>query len=156
PRLDRLPVSIRVLLESVVRGCDGFAVTEEDVVRLARWSAAQPATDELPFRPARVVLQDFTGVPLLVDLAAMRSDVPRLGSVPLLINPLVPVDLAIDHSIQVDHYGTVAALTRNVRIEFERNRERYQFLRWGQGAFHGLRVVPPATGIIHQVNLEYL
>ncbi|HEX2572357.1 MAG TPA: aconitate hydratase AcnA [Polyangia bacterium] len=156
PNLHRLPFSIRVLLEAVLRSRDGFAVTDEDIARLGKWNAAAPVPVELPFKPARVVLQDFTGVPLLVDLAAMRSAVQRLGGNPLRINPLVPVDLVIDHSVQVDHFGTVDALTRNVKLEFERNLERYEFLRWGQNAFHGLRVVPPATGIVHQVNLEYL
>jgi aconitate hydratase len=156
PRLGRLPFSIRVLLEAVLRSRDGFAVTDEDINRLGQWNAAAPAQVELPFKPARVVLQDFTGVPLLVDLAAMRSAVKRLGGDPLRINPLVPVDLVIDHSVQVDHFGTAESLTRNVKLEFDRNLERYEFLRWGQNAFHGLRVVPPATGIVHQVNLEYL
>jgi aconitate hydratase len=156
PDLHRLPVSIRILLESLLRGCDGFAVTEEDVRRLAAWRAAAPAEVELPFKPARVILQDFTGVPVLVDIAAMRSAVARLGGDAGRINPLVPVDLVIDHSVQVDHYGSADALVRNVQTEFARNRERYEFLRWGQNAVRNFRVVPPATGIVHQVNLEYL
>ncbi|MCS6914990.1 MAG: aconitate hydratase AcnA, partial [Myxococcota bacterium] len=154
--LSRLPFSIKILLEAVLRNCDGFAVTEEDVSRLSRWDAAAPAQVELPFVPARVILQDFTGVPVLVDLAAMRAAVARLGGDPRRINPLVPVDLVIDHSVQVDYHGTPDALLRNVRTEFERNRERYEFLRWGQNAVQGFRVVPPSTGIVHQVNLEYL
>src|SRR5712692_9086056 len=152
----RLPFSIKVLLESVLRNCDGEFVTEEDVKALARWSAETPAAREVPFRPARVILQDFTGVPTLVDLAAMRSAMKRLGGDPSKINPLVPVDLVIDHSVQVDVFGSLVALQRNADIEFQRNRERYEFLRWGQQAFAGFRVVPPATGIVHQVNLEFL
>jgi aconitate hydratase len=154
--LDRLPFSIRVLLESALRNCDGFQVTEDDVKRLARWSAKPGEPVEIPFKPARVILQDFTGVPCVVDLAAMRDAVKRLGGVPRTINPLVPVDLVIDHSVQVDVFGSALALERNAEIEFERNRERYEFLRWGQKAFKNFRVVPPATGIVHQVNLEYL
>ncbi|HVP38939.1 MAG TPA: aconitase family protein, partial [Candidatus Saccharimonadales bacterium] len=154
--LERLPFSIRVLLESVLRSCDGYQVTEEDVTRLAKWNARSPAPVELPFKPARVVLQDFTGVPCVVDLAAMRAAVQRLGRDPKQINPVVPVDLVIDHSVQVDFYGSPDALVKNADLEFERNRERYEFLRWGQKAFHNFRVVPPATGIVHQVNLECL
>jgi aconitate hydratase len=154
--VDRLPVSIKVLLEACLRNCDGFEVTENDVKLLADWNAKSPAMEELPFKPARVILQDFTGVPVVVDLAAMRAAMARLGGDPKKINPLVPVDLVIDHSVQVDKYGTADALAENARIEFERNRERYQFLRWGQKAFDNFRVVPPATGIVHQVNLEYL
>ena len=155
--LQRLPYSIKVLLEAALRTCDGYQVTEDDVKRLAGWSA-KPAGDaqEIPFKPARVILQDFTGVPCVVDLAAMRDAVKRLGGDPKAINPLVPVDLVIDHSVQVDVFGNVLALERNAEIEFERNRERYEFLRWGQQAFANFRVVPPATGIVHQVNLEYL
>ena len=156
PNLDRLPFTIRVLLESLLRNCDGFAVTKEDVQRLASWDAAAPAQVELPFMPARVILQDFTGVPVLVDIAAMRAAVARLGGDPKQINPLVPVDLVIDHSVQVDYYGTADSLLRNVRTEFDRNRERYTFLRWGQSAVSNFRAVPPSTGIVHQVNLEYL
>ena len=156
PNFDRLPFSIRVLLESLLRNCDGFVVTEEDVRRLATWDAAKPAEVELPFMPSRVILQDFTGVPVLVDIAAMRAAVARLGGNPQQINPLVPVDLVIDHSVQVDHFGTKDALLRNVRLEYDRNRERYTFMRWGQKSVRNFRVVPPATGIVHQVNLEYL
>jgi aconitate hydratase len=156
PTLDRLPFSIKVLLESVLRNVDGELVTAEDVKNLAAWSATDPRGGELPFTPARVILQDFTGVPAVVDLASLRSAVHRLGQDPKKINPLVPVDLVVDHSVQVDVFGSPEAATRNAEIEFERNRERYEFLRWGQKAFTGFRVVPPATGIIHQVNLEFL
>ena len=156
PQLEKLPYSIRVLLESLLRNCDGFAVTEEDVRRLCAWNAPAPAEVELPFMPSRVILQDFTGVPVLVDIAAMRAAVARLGGDPKRINPLVPVDLVIDHSVQVDHAGSADSLLRNVRIEFDRNRERYTFLRWGQNAVRNFRAVPPASGIVHQVNLEFL
>ncbi len=152
---ERLPFSIRILLESVLRNVDGFQVTRDDVERLARWSDTT-APFELPFKPGRVILQDFTGVPCVVDLAAMRDAVSRLGADARTINPLVPVDLVIDHSVQVDVYGTVQALERNAELEYQRNRERYEFLRWGGTAFSNFRVVPPATGIVHQVNLEYL
>src|SRR5260221_6201346 len=154
--LDHLPFSIKVLLESVLRNVDGELVTEPDVRRLAAWNAARPAEVELPFMPARVILQDFTGVPAVVDLAAMRGAMKRLGGDPKRINPLVPVDLVVDHSVQVDVFGSPDALQKNAEIEFRRNRERYEFLRWGQKAFASFRVVPPATGIVHQVNLEYL
>jgi aconitate hydratase len=156
PGLDRLPFSIRVLLESVLRNFDGEIVTEEDVKRLAAWNASGPAEVELPFVPARVILQDFTGVPAVVDLASMRAAVKRLGHDPVRINPLVPVDLVVDHSVQVDVFASKDAAERNAAIEFSRNGERYEFLRWGQKAFRNFRVVPPATGIVHQVNLEYL
>ncbi|HXE74696.1 MAG TPA: aconitate hydratase AcnA [Candidatus Xenobia bacterium] len=152
----RLPFSIKVLLEAVLRNCDGELITEDDVKALAGWKAARPAEREVPFRPARVILQDFTGVPAVVDLAAMRSAMKRLGGDPAKINPLVPVDLVIDHSVQVDVAGSLVALQKNAEMEFARNRERYEFLRWGQKAFANFRVVPPATGIVHQVNLEYL
>src|SRR5271157_3509702 len=152
----RLPFSIKVLLESVLRNCDGTLVTEQDVATLAGWNAQSPAAREVPFKPARVILQDFTGVPSVVDLAAMRSAMKRLGGDPTKINPLVPVDLVIDHSVQVDFFGNAQALKRNADTEFQRNRERYEFLRWGQKAFDSFRVVPPATGIVHQVNLEFL
>ena len=155
--LQRLPFSIRILLEAALRTCDGYQVTEDDVRRLAGWSPRPAgAAVEIPFKPARVILQDFTGVPCVVDLAAMRDAMKRLGGDPMRINPLVPVDLVIDHSVQVDLFGSAAALERNAEIEFERNRERYEFLRWGQKTFRDFRVVPPATGIVHQVNLEYL
>ncbi|MEE9234321.1 MAG: aconitate hydratase AcnA [Candidatus Acidoferrales bacterium] len=154
--LSRLPFSIRVLLEAVLRHCDGELITEEDVAALAGWEAKKPAEREVPFQPARVVLQDFTGVPAVVDLAAMRSAMKRLGGDPARINPAVPVDLVIDHSVQVDLFGSPVALERNAEIEFQRNQERYEFLRWGRQAFDTFRVVPPATGIVHQVNLEFL
>jgi aconitate hydratase A / 2-methylisocitrate dehydratase len=154
--LARFPFSIKVLLESVLRNFDGTLITEDDVKALAGWKAAAPAPREVPFKPARVILQDFTGVPAVVDLAAMRSAMKRLGGDPAKINPLVPVDLVIDHSVQVDFFGTAQALQRNAEIEFQRNRERYEFLRWGQKAFANFSVVPPATGIVHQVNLEFL
>ena len=155
-KVSRLPFSIRILLEAVLRNCDGYIVSEQDVRNLANWNAAKPAEVEIPFMPARVVLQDFTGVPCVVDLAAMRDGMKTLGGDPKKINPLIPVDLVIDHSVQVDTFGTLDALSKNVEIEFERNQERYQFLRWGQQAFDNFRVVPPNTGIVHQVNLEYL
>lgn len=154
--VSKLPFSIRILLEAVLRNCDGFQVTQDDVVNLAKWNAAKPEELEVPFKPARVVLQDFTGVPAIVDLAAMRDGMKSLGGDPQKINPLIPVDLVIDHSVQVDYFGTADALSKNVHVEFERNRERYEFLRWGQQAFANFRVVPPNTGIVHQVNLEYL
>jgi aconitate hydratase len=156
PQLDQLPYSIKVLLEAVLRNVDGELVTEDDVRRLASWSAKAPGSAELPFLPARVILQDFTGVPAVVDLASMRAAVKRLGADPKKINPLVPVDLVVDHSVQVDVFASTDALAKNAALEFERNRERYEFLRWGQKAFANFRVVPPATGIVHQVNLEYL
>ena len=155
-RLDRLPFSIRVLLESVLRQCDGYEITEQAVKDLAAWRAQGLAEVEIPFKPARVVLQDFTGVPAVVDLAAMRSAMRRLGGDPKRINPLIPVDLVVDHSIQVDQFGSSSALEANVDLEFQRNAERYEFLRWGQKAFDNFRVVPPSVGIVHQVNLEFL
>jgi len=155
-QIERLPYSIKVLLESALRSVDGFTVTEEDVRAIATWEAKKVAQREVPFIPARVLLQDFTGVPCLVDLAAMRDAMKRLGGDPKKINPLIPVDLVIDHSVQVDAFGSANALGINADREFARNLERYQFLRWGQNAVHGFRVVPPATGIVHQVNLEYL
>jgi aconitate hydratase len=156
PGLARLPFSIKVLLESVLRSVDGELVDEDDVKALASWNAPAPQDVELPFMPARVILQDFTGVPAVVDLASMRGAVKRLGGDPRRINPLVPVDLVVDHSVQVDVFGSADALQKNAEFEFERNRERYEFLRWGQKAFASFRVVPPATGIVHQVNLEFL
>ncbi len=155
-QISKLPFSIRVLLEAVLRNCDGFSVTAEDVKNLAAWNAASPAKQEVPFKPYRVVLQDFTGVPAVVDLAAMRSAMQRIGGDPEKINPLIPVDLVIDHSVQVDFFGSDSALAKNVEIEFQRNRERYEFLRWGQQALDNFSVVPPNVGIVHQVNLEYL
>src|SRR5438309_8607749 len=133
--ISKLPMSIRIVLESVLRNCDGKRVSEDDVRTLANWNAKQPAKAEIPFIVARIVLQDFTGVPLLVDLAAMRSAVARMGKNPKMIEPLVPVDLEVDHSVQVDFAGNAAALNRNLDIEFQRNRERYQFLKWGMQAF---------------------
>ena len=154
--IQRLPVSIRVMLEALLRTEDGYEVTADDVKALATWHAAAPAQVEIPFKPARVIMQDFTGVPAVVDLAAMRAAMQRLGGDPAKINPLVPVDLVIDHSVQVDYFASAEALRLNAEIEFERNRERYEFLAWGQKAFNNFSVVPPATGIVHQVNLEYL
>jgi aconitate hydratase len=154
--VSKLPVSIRLVLESVLRNCDGKRVSEASVRTLASWKPQAKRTDEIPFVVARIVLQDFTGVPLLVDLAAMRSAVQRLGKNPKLIEPLVPVDLVVDHSVQVDFAGTADALQKNLDIEFHRNRERYQFLKWGMQAFDTFKVVPPGIGIVHQVNLEYL
>ncbi|QDU43719.1 Aconitate hydratase precursor [Symmachiella dynata] len=154
--IEKLPYSIRVLLEACLRNVDGFVVNESDVTKLAAWDAKNVARDEIPFKPGRVVLQDFTGVPAVVDLAALRSAMVRMGGDPQKINPLVPCDLVIDHSVQVDEFATRFALEHNVQREFERNQERYQFLRWGQQAFENFRVIPPATGIVHQVNLEYL
>ena len=154
--ISRLPVSIRIVLESVLRNCDGQRITVKDVKTLASWNAASPGPAEIPFVVSRILLQDFTGVPLLVDLAAMRDAVDRLGHDPSIIEPLVPVDLVVDHSIQVDRSGSPEAFSENLKIEFERNLERYQFLKWGQEAFETFRVVPPAIGIVHQINLEHL
>jgi aconitate hydratase len=151
-----LPYSIRVLLEALLRNVDEFVVTSDDVKTLANWNAAKPQEVEVPFMPGRVVLQDFTGVPAVVDLAALRAAMVRMGGDPKKINPLVPCDLVIDHSVQVDAFGTASALQQNIDLEFQRNGERYRFLRWGAQAFNNFRVVPPATGIVHQVNLEYL
>jgi aconitate hydratase len=155
-KISRLPVSIRIVLESVLRNCDSKKITEEHVRQLAAWKPGAPRTEEIPFVVARVVLQDFTGVPLLCDLAAMRGVAQRMGRNPKVIEPLVPVDLVVDHSVQVDHYGTKNALDLNMKIEFERNAERYRFLKWGMQAFDTFKVVPPGIGIVHQVNLEYL
>ncbi|HOX04595.1 MAG TPA: aconitate hydratase AcnA [Candidatus Paceibacterota bacterium] len=155
-RVHRLPVSLRIVLESLLRHCDGRRVTEANVRALAQWQPNAPRTEEVPFMVARIVLQDFTGVPLLVDLAAMRSAAQRAGKDPRVIEPLVPVDLVVDHSVQVDFAGRPDAFQRNLEIEFERNRERYELLKWGQQAFRSFRVIPPGIGIIHQVNLEHL
>ena len=155
-KVSRLPVSIRIVLESLLRNLDGKKVTEADVKNLANWNAKAPGEYEIPFTVARIVLQDFTGVPLLVDLAAMRSKVKELGANPKMVEPLVPVDLVVDHSVQVDFAGTQNALNQNLALEFERNKERYQFLKWGEQAFDTFKVVPPGIGIVHQVNLEYL
>ncbi|HTW26432.1 MAG TPA: aconitate hydratase AcnA [Acetobacteraceae bacterium] len=154
--LSRLPVSLKVLLENILRFENGQSYKLEDARAIAGWLAERRSTQEVPFRPARILMQDFTGVPAVVDLAAMRDGITRLGGDPRRVNPLIPVDLVIDHSVMVDAFGTPDALRRNVQIEFERNGERYQFLRWGQSAFESFRVVPPGTGICHQVNLEYL
>ena len=154
--ISRLPVSIRIVLESVLRNCDERKVNRKDVESLANWDAKKPANEEIPFVVARIVLQDFTGVPLVVDLAAMRSAVKRLGGDPKIIEPLVPVDLVVDHSVQVDFFGSAEALRLNLEMEFRRNRERYQFLKWGQQAFKTFQLIPPGIGIVHQVNLEYL
>ncbi len=154
--IDRLPFSIRIMLESVLRQVNDMEITREDILNLAGWKPRTAHRPVLPFRPARVIMQDFTGVPAVVDLAAMRAAMARLGGDPRKINPLVPVDLVIDHSVQVDFFASVDALQRNAELEFHRNRERYEFLHWGQKAFDNFRVVPPATGIVHQVNLEYL
>jgi aconitate hydratase len=154
--ISKLPVSIRIVLESVLRNYDGARIKEEDVLILANWKAKEERTAEIPFVVARVILQDFTGVPLLVDLAAMRSVVNSMAKNPRIIEPLVPVDLVIDHSVQVDVFGIPDAWQRNMQVEFQRNRERYEFLKWGMQAFNGFRVVPPGIGIVHQVNLEYL
>ncbi len=154
--VSRLPVSLKVLLENVLRFEDGRAYTMNDAKAIAGWLEKASSTAEVPFKPARILMQDFTGVPAVVDLAAMRDGILRLGGNPQQVNPLIPVDLVIDHSVMVDVSASKDALTRNVDIEFERNAERYTFLRWGQGAFDDFRVVPPGTGICHQVNLEYL
>src|ERR1700685_3644426 len=154
--ISKLPVSIRLVLESVLRNCDGKKVNEANVKELANWKATETRTAEIPFVVARIVLQDFTGVPLLVDLAAMRSAVAKLGKNPKIIEPLVPVDLVVDHSVQVDFAGAADSMQRNLDLEFTRNRERYQFLKWGMQAFDTFKVVPPGIGIVHQVNLEYL
>ena len=155
-KISRLPVSIRIVLESVLRNCDGKKVTEEHVKQLANWKPNAARTDEIPFVLARIVLQDFTGVPLLADLAAMRNVAHKMGKNPKTIEPLVPVDLVVDHSVQIDHYGNKNALDLNMKLEFSRNQERYQFMKWGMQAFDTFKVVPPGIGIVHQVNLEYL
>ena len=156
PNIKRLPVSMRIVLESVLRNCDGKKVTPEHVAEVANWSPTGHRTNEIPFVVSRVVLQDFTGVPLLADLAAMRSVAVKLGKDPKRIEPLVPVDLVVDHSVMVDHYGKKNSLDLNMKLEFQRNRERYEFMKWGMQAFDTFRVVPPGFGIVHQVNLEYL
>ena len=154
--IDRLPFSIKILLENALRNLDNYQVNEESVRQIAAWNAAAPQQIEIPFKPARVILQDFTGVPAVVDLAALRSAMQRVGGDPARINPIIPVDLVIDHSVQVDSFASPDALRINAEYEFERNQERYEFLHWGQKAFNNFKVVPPATGIVHQVNLEYL
>ena len=154
--ISKLPVSIRIVLESVLRNCDGKKVSEANIKELANWKPSETRTAEIPFVVARIVLQDFTGVPLLVDLAAMRTAVAKLGKNPKIIEPLVPVDLVVDHSVQVDFAGAADSMAKNLDLEFTRNRERYQFLKWGMQAFDTFKVVPPGIGIVHQVNLEYL
>ena len=159
-QLKRLPFSIRIMLEAALRQCNDKEITQQDVKNIAAWTPLPSplkggSRPGIPFLPARVIMQDFTGVPAIVDLAAMRAAVARLGGDPKKINPLVPVDLVIDHSIQVDFFATPEALQRNTEMEFLRNKERYEFLKWGQHAFQNFRVVPPMTGIVHQVNLEY-
>jgi aconitate hydratase len=156
PNVNRLPVSLRIVLESVLRNCDGKKVTSEHVAELANWKPTAPRTDEIPFVVARVVLQDFTGVPLLADLGAMRNVAAAMSKDPKTIEPLVPVDLVVDHSVMVDYYGTKQALDLNMKLEFQRNQERYEFMKWGMQAFDTFGVVPPGFGIVHQVNLEYL
>ncbi|KAL1555542.1 Acyl CoA oxidase [Salvia divinorum] len=156
PRIDKLPYSIRILLESAIRNCDGFQVTKEDVEKIIDWEKTSPKLVEIPFKPARVLLQDFTGVPAVVDLACMRDAMNRLGNDSNKINPLVPVDLVIDHSVQVDVARSENAVQANMELEFQRNRERFAFLKWGSNAFQNMLVVPPGSGIVHQVNLEYL
>jgi aconitate hydratase len=156
PNVNKLPVSLRIVLESVLRNCDGDKITRMHVAQLANWQTKAQRIDEIPFVVSRVVLQDFTGVPLLADLAAMRNVAERLGKSPKRIEPLVPVDMVVDHSVTVDHYGTPNALDLNMKLEFQRNRERYQFMKWGMQAFDTFGVVPPGFGIVHQVNLEYL
>jgi len=155
-RISRLPVSMRVVLESVLRNCDGRKITERHVRELAGWQPNAPRSEEIPFVVARILLQDFTGVPLLADLAAMRSAAARAGKDPRKVEPLAPVELVVDHSVQVDVFGKPDALKQNMEIEFQRNRERYQFMKWGMQAFDTFKVVPPGVGIVHQVNMEYL
>src|SRR5690625_387183 len=154
--VERLPFSIRVLLESVIRQHDARVIKDEHIIGLAKWGTAEGEGSDVPFKPSRVILQDFTGVPAVVDLASLRKAMVDMGGKADEINPEVPVDLVIDHSVQVDQYGTPNALQANMEIEFERNKERYEFLHWAQKAFDNYRAVPPATGIVHQVNLEYI
>src|SRR5829696_3530657 len=156
-KISRLPISVRIVLESVLRNFDGGKkISEANIRALASWVATSERSEEIPFVVARVILQDFTGVPLLVDLAAMRSAVEKLGKDVGMVEPLVPVDLVIDHSVQVDYAGSEAAYMRNTEMEFRRNEQRYRFLKWGTKAFNGFSVIPPGIGIVHQVNLEYL
>ena len=154
--VSKLPYSLRILLENLLRREDGRSVDRDDIEALARWDVTAPSQKEIAFMPARVLLQDFTGVPAVVDLAAMRDGLVRLGGDPARVNPLQPVELVIDHSVQVDHFSERNALELNAQLEFARNKERYTFLRWGQTAFKNFRVVPPDTGIVHQINIEYL
>src|SRR5450755_1607251 len=154
--IDRLPFSLKILLENLLRFEDGVNVTRADIEALLRWDPQAAPRDEIAFTPARVIMQDFTGVPCIVDLAAMREAIARLGGDPDRVNPLAPAELVIDHSVQVDEYGAADSLRHNNEIEFNRNAERYMFLRWGQTAFSNFKVVPPNTGIVHQVNIERL
>jgi aconitate hydratase len=154
--MEMLTFSVRILLESAIRNCDEFNVLSSDVEKILEWVTNAPKDVEIPFKPARVILQDFTGVPAVVDLAAMRDAIKRLGGDPTKINPLCPVDLVIDHSVQVDIARTQDAREQNEMLEFDRNRERFQFLKWGSKAFDNFSIVPPGSGIVHQVNLEYL
>src|SRR3990170_1728504 len=154
--LSRLPFCLKVLLENLLRNEDGRFVNKQDIEGLARWNPKAESRKEISFMPARVLLQDFTGVPAVADLAAMRDAIARMGGDPRKINPLQPAELVIDHSVQVDYFGTPDAFRANAKLEFERNQERYAFLRWAQTGFRNFRVVPPDTGIVHQVNLEYL
>src|SRR5205085_9749297 len=156
PGIARLPFSLRILLENLLRNEDGRFVKQADIEALANWDVRSKTAREISFMPARVLLQDFTGVPCVVDLAALRDGIVRLGGDPNRVNPLQPVELVIDHSVQVDYFGRGDAFTLNAELEFARNKERYSFLRWGQDAFRNFRVVPPDTGIVHQVNIEYL
>src|SRR6267154_627992 len=156
PEVERLPYSMKILLENLLRHEDGRFVKAADVEAMAKWDLKGTVQKEISFAPARVLLQDFTGVPAVVDLAAMRDGIARLGGDPNRVNPLQPVELVIDHSVQVDYFGQANAFELNAELEFSRNKERYAFLRWGQNAFRNFRVVPPDTGIVHQVNLEYL
>ena len=155
-KISRLPVSIRIVLEAVLRNFDGKKISEDHVKQLAAWQPNANRSDEIPFVVARIVLQDFTGVPLLADLAAMRGVANKMGKNPKLIEPLVPVDLVVDHSVQIDHYASNDALRKNMELEFQRNGERYKFMKWGMQAFDTFKVIPPGIGIVHQVNLEYL
>jgi aconitate hydratase len=155
-RLARLPFSLKILLENLLRFEDGVNVTRRDIEALLNWDPKATPDHEISFTPSRVIMQDFTGVPCVVDLAAMRDAIRKLGGDPDKVNPLAPAEMVIDHSVQVDDYGNAKALANNTRIEFERNGERYAFLRWGQTAFRNFKVVPPNTGIVHQVNLEFL
>ena len=150
---DRLPYSLKILLENLLRNEDGVSVRADDVRALAGWDPSAEPSQEIAFAPARILMQDFTGVPAVVDLAAMRDAMKQLGGDPAKVNPLIPAELVIDHSIIADYYGTTDSFSKNAELEFQRNEERYRFLRWGQGAFDTLRVVPPNTGICHQVNL---
>ena len=156
PGSARLPFSIKILLENLLRHEDGVTVTRDDIAFFQHWDPKAEPAKEIQYRPARVLMQDFTGVPAVVDLAAMRDAMKALGGDPARINPLQPAELVIDHSVQVDYFGSDDALAKNAEIEFARNQERYQFLKWGQQALDGFKVVPPDTGIVHQVNLEYL